>query len=260
VDLLIQRAGRLWRHTRPDRAPSARRQLVVMTPEPVADPTPHWLPSTFGRTARVYQDVTSLWLTARALATAGMIDAPSGLRPLIEAVYGGAARGNLPKGIVMASNIAKQMADVDRGIAIGRLLPLQNGYAPAQMWEDDDGAQTRLSDPTRTWRLAWIVNGRLLPWASLWTEERDYRHLWALSQVVVRTNQFDEAQPVGNDQNLVDAELARWKPWEREEYRLLLLQESGTGVWLGTAQSNDRRSAPMNREVRYTRQTGLQWR
>jgi CRISPR-associated endonuclease/helicase Cas3 len=259
VDLLIQRAGRLWRHTRPDRAPSARRQLVVVTPDPVEDPTAHWLPSAFGRTARVYQDVTSLWLTARALATAGMIDAPSGLRPLIQAVYGGAARSNLPKGIVMASNIAKQMADVDRGVAIGRLLPLQNGYAPAQMWEDDDGAQTRLSDPTRTWRLASAVNGRLLPWASLWTKERDYRRLWALSQVVVRTNQFDEPQHAGDDQHLVDAELARWKPWEREEYRLLLLRQGGTEVWLGTAQSNARRGAPVNRGVRYTRHTGLQW-
>ena len=259
VDLLIQRAGRLWRHTRPDRAPSARRQLVVVTPDPVADPTAHWLPNAFGRTARVYQDVTSLWLTARALATAGMIDAPSGLRPLIEAVYGGVARSNLPKGIVMASNMAKQMADVDRGIAVGRLLPLQNGYAPAQMWEDDDGAQTRLSDPTRTWRLASAVNSRLLPWASLWTEECDYRRLWALSQVVVRTNQFDEPQPAGDDQHLLDAELARWKPWEREQYRLLLLRQSGSGVWRGTAQSKARHGARVNRAVRYTRQTGLQW-
>jgi hypothetical protein len=230
-----------------------------VTPDPEADPTARWLPSAFGRTARVYQDVTSLWLTARALASAGMIDAPSGLRPLIEAVYGGAARSNLPKGIVMASNIAKQTADVDRGMAIGRLLPLQNGYAPAQMWEDDDAAQTRLSEPTRTWRLASAVNGRLLPWASLWTEERDYRRLWALSQVVVRTYQLNEPHPAGDDQHLVDAELARWKPWEREQYRLLLLRQSGSGVWLGSAQGKARRGAPVNRGVRYTRETGLQW-
>jgi CRISPR-associated endonuclease/helicase Cas3 len=259
VDLLIQRAGRLWRHTRPDRVPTARRQLVVVTPDPVADPTTGWLPSAFARTARVYQDVTSLWLTARALANAGMIDAPSGLRPLIEAVYGGAARSNLPKGIVIASNVAKQRADVDRGMATGRLLPLQNGYAPAQMWEDDDAAQTRLSEPTRTWRLASAVNGRVLPWASLWTDERDYRRLWALSQVAVLTYQLDEPQPAGDDQDLVDAELARWKPWEREQYRLLLLRQSGTGVWIGSAQSKARNGAPVNRGVRYTRQIGLQW-
>ena len=48
VDLLIQRAGRLWRHTRPDRAPSACQQLVVVTPEPVADPTARWLPAHSG--------------------------------------------------------------------------------------------------------------------------------------------------------------------------------------------------------------------
>jgi hypothetical protein len=37
-----------------------------------------------------------------------------------------------------------------------------------------------------------------------------------------------------------------------------LLRQGGTGVWLGTAQSNARRGAPVNRGVRYTRHTGLQ--
>jgi CRISPR-associated endonuclease/helicase Cas3 len=259
VDLLIQRAGRLWRHSRRDRAPSARRQLVVVTPDPVADPTARWLPRSFARTARVYEDVTSLWLTARALSAVGMIDTPSGLRSLIEAVYGGPARSNLPKGIVMASQQAKHAADVDRGIAIGRLLPLQNGYAPAQMWEEDDTAQTRLSEATQTWRLASVVNGRLLPWASLWSEEHDYRRLWALSQVVVRAHQFGEPQPPSEEQHLFDAELGRWKPWEREQYRLLILRQTGSGVWLGTAQSKPRHDAPVNRDLKYTRQAGLQW-
>jgi CRISPR-associated endonuclease/helicase Cas3 len=259
VDLLIQRAGRLWRHARPDRAPSARQELIVVTPDPVAKPTAHWLPSAFGRTARVYQDVASLWLTARALADTGMIDAPGGLRALIEAVYGKEARSHLPEGIVTASNAARQMANVDRGMALGRLLPLQNGYAPAQVWENDEAAQTRLSEPTRTWRLASVVNGRLLPWAALWTQERDYRRLWALSQVTVHTYQLDEPHPAGDNQHLVDAELARWKPWEREQYRLLLLRQNGTEVWLATAQGTTRHRAPLNRIVRYTRNAGLQW-
>jgi CRISPR-associated endonuclease/helicase Cas3 len=259
VDLLIQRAGRLWRHTRPDRNPSARQQLIVVTPDPVAEPTARWLPASLERTARVYEDITSLWLTARALAASGMIDAPDGLRPLIEAVYGEKARHHLPEGIVVASNAARQAANVDRGMALGRLLPLQNGYAPSQMWEDDEAAKTRLSEPTRTWRLATVANGRLLPWALLWTKERDYRRLWALSQVTVRAYQLDEAHFTVNDQPLVDAELARWKPWEREQYPLLLLRQNGPGIWVTEAQGTDRRSAPLNRSVKYTRQTGLQW-
>jgi CRISPR-associated endonuclease/helicase Cas3 len=259
VDLLVQRAGRLWRHARPVRHPSARLELVVVTPDPVAEPTARWLPPSLQRTARVYQDVTSLWLTARALAATGMVDAPDGLRPLIESVYGVDARRELPQGILAASDAARRAENVDRGIALARMLPLHNGYAPSQMWEDDDAAQTRLSDPTRTWRLASVVDGRLLPWAALWTEERDYRRLWALSQVTVRTYQLDEPHPAGDDQPLVDAELARWKPWEREQYRLLLLRENAPGVWVTTAQGTARRGAPLSRNVKYTRQIGLQW-
>src|SRR5262249_15345066 len=155
------------------------------------EPGVSWLPQELGRTARVYQDVSSLWLTSRALRAAGTIAAPEGLRPLIEAVYGASARANLPNGIVAASISAQQMANIERGTALGRLLPLQNGYAPAQAWEDDEAAQTRLSGPTRTWRLACALDGRVVPWASLWTEEHDDRRLWALSQLTTRTYQME---------------------------------------------------------------------
>ena len=48
----------------------------------------------------------------------------------------------------------------------------------------------------------------------------------------MRTYQFDEPHLADDDQHLVDAELARWKPWEREQYRLLLLRQNGPGVWV----------------------------
>ena len=101
--------------------------------------------------------------------------------------------------------------------------------------------------------MAACISGQGSPvaWASLWTEERDYRRLWALSQVTVRTYQLDEPHPAGDNQPLVDAELARWKPWEREQYRLLLLRQSGTGVWLGSAQGKARawRAGEQRREI-----------
>jgi CRISPR-associated endonuclease/helicase Cas3 len=150
VDLLIQRAGRLWRHTRPDRHPSARQRFVVVTPEPLDDPTRDWLSRALPRTAQVYQDIATLWLTARKLAAAGMIDTPASLRQLIEGVYGKQARGHLPDGIKKAGLEAKTIADANRGRALTHLLPLQNGYAPGQAWESDEAIQTRLSEPTRT--------------------------------------------------------------------------------------------------------------
>ena len=119
VDLLIQRAGRLWRHARPDRAPSACQELVVVTPEPVTEPTARWLPSAFMRTAGVYQDVTSLWLTARATARRPVRrmprrPAPAYSRPCMERRL---AR-NLPEGIVASqrrSEAARSDATGDGG-------------------------------------------------------------------------------------------------------------------------------------------------
>lgn len=258
VDLLIQRAGRLWRHARADRHPSARQQFVVVSPEPMDEPTRNWLPRAFARTARVYQDITSLWLTARVLSATGMIDAPAGLRPLIEAVYGIQARANLPKGIEQASLQAKAAANIDRGTALARLLPLQNGYAPGQVWDDDEATQTRLSEPMRTWRLASFINGRLVPWASLWIEEHNYRRLWALSQVTTRIYQLAEPNHAGSDQPLVDAELARWKHWERVQYRLLVLRPRGPGAWEAAGYTPRGRGSPTNRKVVYTQEAGLQ--
>jgi CRISPR-associated endonuclease/helicase Cas3 len=254
VDLLIQRAGRLWRHARPDRHPSARQRFVVVTPEPVADPQASWVSSSLPRTARVYQDIATLWLTARTLKAAGMIDAPANLRALIEAVYGARSRANLPDAIKRASLEARNIADRHRGRALSQLLPLHNGYAPGQMWQNDEAISTRLSEPTRTWRLASVVNRSLMPWASLWTDEQDRRRLWALSQVTTRTYQLAEPGDAGEDQPLVDAELARWKPWELEQYRLLVLRLVRPGAWRAAGYGS---GTPI-RKVVYSREAGLQ--
>jgi CRISPR-associated endonuclease/helicase Cas3 len=254
IDLLIQRAGRLWRHVRPDRPPSARQRFVVVTPEPIDDPQANWLSGSLPRTARVYQDIVTLWLTARTLAAAGMIDAPANLRALIEAVYGVEFRANVPDGIKRASLEARKIADLHRGRALSHLLPLHNGYAPGQMWQNDEAISTRLSEPTRTWRLASVVNRRLVPWASLWTDEDDRRRLWALSQVTTRTYQLAEPDDAGEDQPLLDAELARWKPWELEQYRLLVLRLVRSGAWRAAGYGSGTRI----RNVAYSREAGLQ--
>ena len=69
MDLLIQRAGRLWRHAHRKR--DGRPELVVVSPEPRQDAAKDWFSAMFPRAAYVYLDHARLWLTARRLADAG---------------------------------------------------------------------------------------------------------------------------------------------------------------------------------------------
>ena len=54
IDLLIQRAGRLWRHERMER--SGRPELLVVGPEPVAEADEEWFSRAFPRAKYVYRD------------------------------------------------------------------------------------------------------------------------------------------------------------------------------------------------------------
>jgi CRISPR-associated endonuclease/helicase Cas3 len=114
VDLIIQRAGRLWRHARRQRHPGARREMIIVGPEPSQDADQCWLPGTLRRTAGVYDDHARMWLTAEAFRRTGSIDAPDGLRGLIEHVYGSDLAGRIPAGLVSALRSAETDKGVDR--------------------------------------------------------------------------------------------------------------------------------------------------
>ena len=86
IDLIIQRAGRLWRHTRGPR-PIPGPELVVLSGEPVDRPDKDWASRVLGGGARVYRDHALLWRSARALFRAGGIKTPEEVRSLVEAVY-----------------------------------------------------------------------------------------------------------------------------------------------------------------------------
>ncbi|MGH6680216.1 MAG: hypothetical protein ACREDL_15105 [Bradyrhizobium sp.] len=86
IDLMIQRAGRLWRHAREAR-PIGGPELVVLSADPVDAPDKDWATSVLGRGAYVYPDHVLLWRSARVLFQAGGIATPEGVRALVEAVY-----------------------------------------------------------------------------------------------------------------------------------------------------------------------------
>ena len=98
VDLLVQRAGRLWRHQRGPR-PISGPDFLVVSPEPVADAGKDWYEKIFPRGAYVYRAHALLWLSAKILFEKGAIVSPQGVKALVETVYGTDARDRIPEGL-----------------------------------------------------------------------------------------------------------------------------------------------------------------
>jgi len=203
IDLLIQRAGRLHRHARTlegELAPDGieRRpppMLHVLGPLPDDDPPANWYSAFFPKGCFVYPDIGGLWLGARALSRAGHITTPgetsdtSGVRNLVEAVYGDKAE-TIPPALqrATADQIGKDYAHENQ--AHFNRLRFDVGYCAdsSQHWFEDDRIPTRLGDASLTIYLACEVNGQLQPLRSgtdyAWENSSvriDQRHAAALA-------------------------------------------------------------------------------
>lgn len=177
MDLLIQRAGRLHRHVRdaqgnPSESPGREAPcLWVLAPPAEASPAEDWYAALLPGASVVYGDVACLWLTRMALHEAGEIVSPGdgeeigGVRQLVEAVYGEAARA-IPDALQRASqkHLGEAMAEISHGNF--NLLKFDRGYASdsSDAWHDGTRIPTRLGDETRTLYLAMAQADHLLPW------------------------------------------------------------------------------------------------
>jgi len=84
TDMLLQRLGRLWRHANPLRAPSAKREAWIISPEldlAISNPK-----SAFGASANVYAPYV-LCRTLQVWQGLAEVNLPSDIRSLIEATY-----------------------------------------------------------------------------------------------------------------------------------------------------------------------------
>jgi CRISPR-associated endonuclease/helicase Cas3 len=262
VDLLIQRAGRLWRHRREPRPGADRPVLHVLAPEPPEDAGERWLSGLLPRTVKVYkEDSALLWRSAKALFSAGKIVSQTStdlepvetgtVRALIEAVYG-ACRLEIPDGLIVSENKAMGGSGAEKNWAQRNVLKFDAGYDRAGApWDSDTKVQTRIGEETITLRLAKVEDGRVVPWAE--TTDEDPRRAWALSEVSVRKSLCERTENPRHLEQAIEVAQKGWTVSERE-IQILVLESADTGTWRGTVAS---RKIPTNR-VRYSPSAGLE--
>ena len=178
MDLIIQRAGRLHRHTRKER--SGTPILGIFAPSLPDNPTEDWYKDVFPKAAFVYPSHGQLWLTAHLLSEHGELVMPDDARNFIESVFGGDARNDVPVALRERDDKAEgeNMAAISMA-KLNRLLPVKGYGATVGQWLDDTKTPTRLGDLTTNVRLARWDGETVIPLVT------DEKYAWELSQVSI---------------------------------------------------------------------------
>ena len=213
ADLLIQRAGRLWRHQR-DGRPVKEPLLVVVSPDWREVGGPDWLSPTQPKGGGIYRAGVQ-WRTARALfpdGDRGAIVTPDGLRALVEAAYADAA----PPEPLQAADLRREAEEIaHRQQARNLALDWARGYWNARAVGAEQEVGTRLGDETATLRLARLVEGEVLPWS----DDPDPTRAWALSEVTARVkwlgSGWREAAPPEALQGAIARVKVAWPEFEQ---------------------------------------------
>lgn len=255
IDLLIQRAGRLHRHSRdaqgnpidgPDRRESP--VLHILAPQWSDEPSAGWLSATLPRTAYVYGHVGQLWLSMKILRERGQIAVPDEARLLIESVYGETVWEDLPKGLQAVSDRFEGEQRAKASVAGFNTLVVNDGFKSTPThWIDDAVTPTRLSEPTTTVRLATERDGAVVPLFD------DAKHPWEMSQLSVRSalvaTRITGSAEVEERLRVAEEAMRDKGKWSVT----LVVQPVGPGTWRGSADDANGRRV----EVRYDSRTGL---
>jgi CRISPR-associated endonuclease/helicase Cas3 len=251
IDLMIQRAGRLWRHPRKDR-PLDKPELLVLAPDPVQVKGKDWYRTLSGRAAAVYDHHGIVWRSAKALFDVGYIETPDGVRALIEQVYAPTDLDDVPEPLRPQSQKAEGKRGAARSHANANLLELGDGYGGcSELWTSDTIIPTRLGEPVTVFRLGKVEGRRIAPWYSV-DPPSDLVRAWALSEVSLNRNRADgAATPDRARAGMIEAAKSDWPEWERE--LPLLVLEPGHDGWRGVVA----KQGEGGKAVQYTTQIGL---
>ncbi len=232
IDDLIQRAGRLHRHTRDadgshqhniedNRCPP---ELWVHSPKWDENPKPDWLSADFRNTQYVYRSPGRLWLGMRELIKLGGICMPADARQLIESVYSNDAYHHIPESLKHQENelIGDERSKAAK--AKSQLLAWDSyGYCDrsASAWHDDTSdISTRYSDieSIEVLLLKQTETGQLVPWAD--------GPLFALQFSTVKLSKNKYADKLATiPANLTQAESALKKQYRQAKYLQCWLPE-----------------------------------
>ncbi len=240
IDLIIQRAGRLCRHTRdvhgtrvngPDQRGTPR--LLVYGPVPDVGADGNWFARVFPRAVLVYPNHGQLWLTAKLLGEQGGFRMPEDARELIEGVYGKEAEAEMPEAlqaryarvVVANDGVARSQADINR-------IKIQGGYkdqGETPCWEDAM-TPTRLGEKRTTVQLARWDGEALAPWA-------EGPFAWQMSQVQIREELISAmVTPSGDPALQAQVEATLLTLPDRGKWSVLLpLRKGVDGRWQGEA-------------------------
>jgi len=221
---LIQRAGRLWRHMA--ERPAVSRAvpapvLHVLSPDPSDVTHDGWLGDVLDKGRWTYP-VGTQWRTADVLFREGRIDAPSGLRALIEAAE---ADTPVPRAIEEAEQeqCGKGFAEAAR--AWHNLVDLNAGFRRAGGGADDTIYPTRLGEPQRVLMLARHAGGSLAPWA----DGESMVDRCQLSEVQASERKLRALAPPDHQSHTNITALTKdWPDWKRKAITVCPVAPNGT--------------------------------
>lgn len=254
IDLVIQRAGRLHRHTRDEKGNPAECEaraapvLDIYAPEFDLEPPANWHSRAFPRAAHVYPDTGRLWLTQKVLLEQGAIVMPEGARHLIESIYGLDADLATPAALLKASdNQAGKMLG-DRSLARTNALQLEIGYCrDSGAWDAEEKTPTRLGEDDREFVLLIGSDQGLKAWAS------EHPNPWAASTVKIAARNLESISPAWERRFAQELESLR-ESHRALRYVGLLPLVMKDGAWCAEGLDVKGRAVA----VRYGREVGLE--